>query len=115
MLEAIRIALGFAYAGICVYTIFMVERHHKEDHEDVLNARRDATNKSCENWSALYDYAVEKAEQDATLVKIQHQKEVLMLKDQIKALEDRCDHYEQELARINIINGKLWDAKKEAM
>lgn len=111
--QIIKVILGIIYAALCCWTLVIVDRAYKRDRNTEIKTRREASTKSCESWSELYDYAMNKATEELLKTKREHANEVKLLNEQIKALNERCEHYEQELSRMNIINGKLWDRKRD--
>ena len=95
MLETVRIILGFVYAAVLLYGVFIMKRNddreqeiRKEMTKAAIDMKKAATQRSTEAWAKTYDYEC-----------LMHNREVAALKQEIDSLNQQVNALEKQLER----------------
>lgn len=113
-MNGIQIVISVVYGSLLLYLCEILRRNHSKADAAATKARREALTRANDSWGEVFTTIKNEHVRELMEIKNEAMKREMAMKDQIEALQEQVDHYEAELARINLINGKLWDAKKEA-
>ena len=109
------VVMSVLYVSLFFYLCQIIRNNHRREEAAAAKAKRDASVRANDAWGEVfYTIQNEHAREVLQLKNDAMQREIAM-QDEIKALKAQVDHYEAELSRINLINGKLWNVKKEEL